>query len=94
MNLSIAFDCLGAHYRHARAMHPEPKDRVAWNRLLMARITDLDMAAADTTQPDAKLVAGKRALETATMALRAIEDLNLGIVGPAYDSGDLPHTQL
>jgi len=94
MNLPLALDLVKDHYDHATNKHPEPKDRVAWNRLLTARITDLDMAAADTTQPDAKLVAGKRALQTAAMALRVIEDLDLELVGPTYYSGDLPHTNV
>jgi hypothetical protein len=94
MHLPTALTLLEHHYRHARTKHQETKDRVAYNRLLMARITDLDMATADANTPHAKLIAGKRALQVAALALCAIEALDLGLVGPGYDSTALPHTNV
>jgi hypothetical protein len=92
MNLDTAIIFLRAHYAHADREHPTPKTYTRTLEVLEARVADLADAYQSENLPDYKLIAGKRALQVAALALRAIQDLELGLVGPDYDSSNLPHT--
>jgi hypothetical protein len=94
MDLQTALDLLHDHYTDAVERHPETKSLTEWMRHLAARINDLNHAASETTIADHKLVAGKRALQVAVMALRLASDLDLGLVPHSYEVGSLNHTEI
>jgi len=91
MDRAVAWSLINDHYSYAKEHHPEPKTAMQWAEHLNARATDIFSAAASDQIPDNKLIAGKRALQLAGMCLRVIEDLELGLVGPEYDSCNLKH---
>ncbi len=91
MQIETALQLVEEHYNNAKSKHPVAKNAFEWPQHIHTRLDDTERAASRTDIPDAKLIAGKRYLQVAAMALRAIEDLGLGLVGPDYDASNLPH---
>ena len=92
MNLDTALNFVRDHFNHAKETYPHPKDPATWSEHIAHRLADAEYAIEETALPDHKLIAGKRALQVAAMALRMIDDLDLGMVGPDYDTHLIPHT--
>jgi hypothetical protein len=82
MDLDAALTLVREHFHHAKQLHPETKDLQNWQALFTMKLQDLAADYHNTAQSNHRLVAGKRALQIAAMALRAIEDLDLGLLGP------------
>jgi hypothetical protein len=91
MDLQTVLRLVGEHYEHAKLFHPNPKDLEQWIDHIEARLQDVKLATEAHDVPDAHLIAGKRALQVAGMAIRMIEDLGLGLVIPTYDAGLIKH---
>lgn len=91
MDLQTALRLVGEHYDHAKLLHPNAKDLDQWIEHIEARLQDVKLATEAEDVSDRYLIAGKRALQVAAMALRMIEDLGLGLVYPAYEAGLVKH---